>query len=107
MIAMAITQIHTHRRNGHGSWRDGVGDRRSTSRALLDLTASGAADASGGNGEQQTLRNAFLERYVVVTGRTRSAGGCQQRQRQRSQDCATPNSLPHQHSVVSHARRLG
>ena len=23
--AMAITQIHTHRRNRHGSWRDGEG----------------------------------------------------------------------------------
>ena len=25
MIAMAITQINTHRRNRHGSWRDGEG----------------------------------------------------------------------------------
>ena len=50
-----------------------AGAAHSTSRALQDLTASGAADAIGGNGEQQTLRNAFPERYAVVTGRRTAA----------------------------------
>ena len=34
MIAMAITQIHAHRRNRHGSWRDGEGGTLDASRPL-------------------------------------------------------------------------
>ena len=42
--AMAITQIHTHRRNRHGSWRDGEGGALDAPRPL-DPGLDGGADA--------------------------------------------------------------
>ena len=39
---------------------------RSTLCALSELAASGAADASGANGEQPTLRHAFSERLASL-----------------------------------------
>ena len=45
MIAMAITQIHTHQRNRHGSWRDGEGGALDASRPS-DPQVDGSADAA-------------------------------------------------------------
>ena len=41
MIARAITQIHTHRRNRHGSWRDGKG-------GAFDALALSESEVEGG-----------------------------------------------------------
>ena len=45
MIAIAITQIHTHRRNRHGSWRDGEGGALDATRHT-DPRMDGGADAA-------------------------------------------------------------
>ena len=42
---MAITQIHTHRRNRHGSWRDGEGGALDAL-TLLESEVEGGADGA-------------------------------------------------------------
>ena len=44
--AMAITQIHTHRRNRHGSWRDGEGGALDASRPSVPQVNGGADNAA-------------------------------------------------------------
>ena len=44
MIAAAITQIHTHRRNGHVFRRDGEGGALDTTAPLPELAAREDAD---------------------------------------------------------------
>ena len=45
MIARAITQIQTHRRNRHGSWRDGKGGVL-VAQALSESEVEGGADVA-------------------------------------------------------------
>ena len=104
MIAMAITQIHAHRRNRHGSWRDGEGGALDAPRPL------------GSCSERSRRRERSQRRAADATPRLlgvlcvpcrpvdRSAGRQQQRQRQRSQEDATPALSPRQWRACSSSR---
>ena len=80
--AMAITQIHTHRRNRHGSWRDGEGGALDALRPL-GYFSERRRRIGGSNGELLT------QRYAFPAIASSPAGGTQ---RQRS--TATPTSTP-------------
>ena len=56
-LAMAITQIHTHRRNRHGSWRDGEG-------GALDATRPGLPERKEAP-TQRRQRNQQIRRQVA------------------------------------------
>ena len=93
-IAMAITQIQTHRRNRHGSWRDGEGGAFDFPRpSILDWREAptqrrqrGAEKASISRLEAAGLRIAALEDGSLSTPalaagsqRRRSCLACRQR----------------------------
>ena len=107
---MAITQIHTHRRNRLGSWRDGEGgalDSPRPSDAGLDGGADAAAPAESSKSDYQPtwshptagLRIAALEDGSLPTPalaagsqRRRSCLAC--RQRMPSRHCSHAAKTP-------------
>ena len=94
LIAMEITQIHTHRRNRHRSWRDGEGGALDAQRPFGSCSKRyrrsewihwKAADATQRLPGAPQLRRRLAER---------SAEGQPQRQRHRPQEDATPSLSP-------------
>ena len=86
---LAITQIHTHRKNRHGSWRDGKGGALDASRPLdpeVDAGADVAAPTESSKSDAKTSRS-HLRCCVTV----HIARGRQPHQRQRAQWEATPS----------------
>ena len=105
--AMAITQIHTLRRNRYGSWRDSEGGALDARRPLGSFCERchrnepiqrRAADA--------TLPSLRLHGAPQLRRRPaeRSAGGKQQRQRQRAQEDEMPSLSPRQWPASSPSR---
>ena len=104
MIAMAITQIHTHRRNRHGSWRDGEGGALDAPRPPdpgLDGGADAEAPAESSESDYQPTRSHPHRRAT-----NRNVGGRQLGQRHPSQRAATPSIPPRLKIAHAHAASL-
>ena len=89
---MAITQIRTHRRNRHGSWRDGEGRALDASRPSdprVDGGADAAAPAGSSKCDDKSPRS-HTHRWVT----NRNIGGRRPGQRLHSQWVATPSPSP-------------
>ena len=103
---MAITQIHAHRRNRHGSWRDGEGGALDAPRPLGSCSErSRRRERSQWRAADATSRLLAAPRLPCRPG-DRSAGGQPQRQRQRSQEDASPALLLRQWRARSSSRTL-
>ena len=91
MCSRAITQIHIHRRNRHGSWRDGKGGALDA-RTLSESEVEGGADVAAPSESSKATPNHRGAIHCCAT--VRIAGGRQHRRRQRRQRDPTPARLP-------------